>query len=82
MPEIKTVEARLDIEMFVDCPNADCEDLIDLLREEDTDGHDHNDDGYLLKQMFPEHKSHDDFECEEVTCTKCKTTFNVKGLAW
>lgn len=82
MAEIKTVEARLDIEMFVTCPNEECGYLIDLLSEKDTDGTPHDDDGYLLRQMFPAHGSHDDFECEDVTCTKCKTTFNVKGLEW
>lgn len=76
------VTARLDIEMFVDCPNEDCGYLIDLLKEEDTNQVMHDDDSYLLRQMFPSHGDHDDFECEEVTCTKCKTTFNVKGLEW
>jgi hypothetical protein len=80
--EIKTVMARLDIEMFVDCPNEDCQYLIDLLREKDTDGYDHNEEGHLLIQMFSSQGSHDDFECEEVTCSECKTTFNVKGLEW
>lgn len=82
MAEIETVEATLDIEMFVTCPNVDCEYYIDLLKEEDTDGTMHNDDGALLRQMFPKYGSHGDFECNEVTCSKCKTTFNVKGLEW
>ncbi|TVO75102.1 hypothetical protein [Sedimenticola selenatireducens] len=82
MTDIKTVEARLDIELFVTCPNEDCEYLIDLLREDDTDGTLHDDDAALVRQIFPEHGSHDDFECKEVTCSKCKTTFNVKGLEW
>jgi len=80
--ELKEVSATLDIEMFVTCPNEDCEFLIDLLREEDTNGDMHNDDGYLLRQMFPTHGDHVDFECEEVVCSKCKTQFNVKGLEW
>jgi hypothetical protein len=76
----KITEARLDIEMFVNCPN--CDYLIDLLNEGDTNGFTHDDEGYLLDQMFPKNGSHDDFECEEVTCTKCKTDFDVKGLEW
>ncbi len=80
MSKIKAVPARLDVEMFVDCP--ECEALIDLLKEDDTDGTWHDDDGYLLRQMFPNNGSQDDFECEDVVCTKCKTTFNVKGLEW
>jgi len=79
---MKTVTATLDIEMFVTCPNDECANYIDLLCTHDTDGVDHNDEGQLLGQMFPKHGSHDDFECEEVTCSLCKTTFNVKGLEW
>ena len=82
MDEQIQVTARLDIEMFVDCPNEECENMIDLLREEDTDGRMHNDDGYLLRQMFPKHGTHDDFKCDEVVCTQCKTMFNVSGLEW
>ena len=77
-----TVEASLSIDMYVTCPNEDCENYINLLDDRDTDGTDHNDDGALLRQMFPTHGSHDDFECEEVTCSECKTTFNVRGLEW
>jgi hypothetical protein len=79
---MKTVEARLDIAMYVDCPNDECGNYINLLNERDTNDHDHNDCGELLKQMFPTHGSHDDFECEEVTCSECKESFNVKGLEW
>lgn len=80
--EIQTVEASLSIHMHIDCPNENCGDYIDLLVEKDTDGYPHDDDGYLLRQMFPKHGDNDDFECNDVTCSKCKTTFNVKGLAW
>ena len=72
----------MHIEMFVECPNEDCGYYIDLLKSKDTDGHDHNDDGYLLRQMFPNNGSHTDFECDEVTCSVCSTVFNVKGLDW
>lgn len=82
MSEKKTVAARLDIEMFVNCPNEDCDFLIDLLREEDTDGTAHNDEGLLLRQMFPENGDHTDFECDDVVCSKCKTEFNVRELEW
>jgi hypothetical protein len=82
MSEKAVVQALLDIEMFVTCPNEECGFYIDLLKEADTDGTMHDDDSYLLRQMFPNNGSHEDFECEDVTCTKCKTTFNVKGLEW
>lgn len=80
--EIKTVGARLDIEMFVHCPNEDCEFMIDLLNSDDTNKQDCDEEGYLLRQMFPKVGSHDDFECEGVVCSECKTEFNVKGLEW
>lgn len=79
---MKEVTADLQISIMVDCPNDDCGNHINLLDEGDTNHHDHNDCGELLKQVFPERGSHDDFECNEVTCSECKTTFNVKGLEW
>lgn len=82
MSETKTVSASLSISMYVNCPNEECDNFIDLLDENDTDGYYHNDDGDLLKQMFPKHGDHEDFECDDVTCTLCKTTFNVRGLEW
>ena len=82
MKKPETVTALLDIEMFVTCPNEECKNYINLLREDDTDGTNHDDDGYLLRQMFPKIGSHDDFECKDVTCGECKTTFNVKGLEY
>jgi hypothetical protein len=80
--DIETVSATLSIGMWVDCPNDECGNYIDLLDERDTDHHDHNDCGDLLQQMFPKHGDHSDFECDEVICSQCKTEFNVKGLDW
>ena len=79
---VSTVAATLIVEMWVDCPNDDCGNYINLLDISDTNDYDHNDEGNLLRQMFPTHGSHSDFECEDVTCSKCKTTFNVKELEW
>ena len=76
----KTINATLSIQIWVDCPN--CGWLIDLLEENDTDGTAHNDEGALLRQIFPDKGSHKDFHCNDVTCTKCKTIFNVKELEW
>lgn len=78
-----TVSATLIIEVIVECP--ECEERIDLLSEEDTDNCPHNDDGYLIKQAIPDgdwRESHNNFKCENVTCTECKTDFNVKVLEW
>jgi len=80
--EIETVEAALSVEMYVTCPNDECGNYINLLNEADTDGTQHNDDANLLRQMFPNNGSSDDFECEDVVCSVCKNKFNVKGLDW
>ena len=74
----ETVEALLDIELFVTCPNKSCEEYIDLLRAEDTNDVDHDAEFELTKLVMSEDS---DFFCDEVTCTKCKTVFNVKGLS-
>jgi len=77
------VMARLDIEVFVDCPN--CEYFIDLLRPSDTNDYDHNEEGYILNQACPDGhwtEAHERFEVEGVTCSKCSHTFDVKGLEW
>jgi len=82
MSELEVVAATLSIDMYVDCPNEDCGNYINIMNSRDTNGVDHNDDGNLLRQMFPKHGDHEDFECDEVTCTDCKTTFDVKKLEW
>jgi len=81
MSDIQTVSATLDVEIFVDCPNDECGELIDILKEKETNGFNHDDDAFLLRQVWPSGiVTHDDFECSDITCSKCKTTFNVKGL--
>ena len=81
---METVEARLDIEVFVHCPT--CDYLIDLMLEEDTNGQNHNDEGHILSQACPSEghwsEEHEKFEIDDVTGSKCKTTFIVKGLEW
>ena len=80
---MKTISATLNIELIVECP--ECEERIDLLAEEDTDNYHHNEEGYLIKQAIPDgdwHESHKNFECDDVSCTACKTVFNVKRLDW
>ena len=82
MSDKKTVTARLDIEVFVDCPNNDCENLINLLDERDTDGTYHDDDSAIIRAIFSNSSDYKDFECSDVVCSKCKTEFNVKELEW
>lgn len=77
----ETVTARLDIEVFVECPNEDCEHLIDLLDERDTDGTNHDDDNAILGVIFGKGEWRE-FYCNDVVCSKCKTEFNVKELEW
>ena len=80
---METVSATLSVDIYADCPNEECGNYINLLREKDTDGVEHDEDSRLLRQVFPSNgASHDDFECDEVTCSECKTTFNVKSLEW
>ena len=79
---VEIVSASLSIDMWVDCPGDDCGNYINLLNEKDTDGRDHNDDGALLRQMFPVDGDNSDFECDDVTCPECGTTFNVRELEW
>jgi len=81
MSDKKTVIARLDVEIFVDCPNEDCENLINLLDERDTDGYNHDEEGHLIRQVFGD-DDYKEFECGDVVCSKCKTEFNVKELEW
>lgn len=74
--------ASLTIELWVDCPNSECENYINLMDERDTDYtlHDDDDDDAFLTRQILSNQDFEDFECNEVTCTQCKTTFDVKGL--
>ena len=82
---MKTVTATLVIEVLAHCPG--CNYMIDLRNEDETNGDCLDDEGNILRQACPtsgnhwtdEHKK---FEVKEVTCTQCKTKFNVKGLDW
>ena len=78
-----TVTARLNIEIFVDCPK--CDYLIDILKASDTSDHDHNDEGHVLTQACPGGSwadKHENFEVLHIECSRCKHEFNVKGLEW
>jgi len=80
---MKEASARLDIAVFVNCPH--CDFLIDLMDENDTDGHPHNEEGSVIDQACPEGcwiDDHKKFEIENVTCSECKKDFNVKGIDW
>ena len=79
---METIAATLHIEIYVDCPNEDCGNYINILREKDTDGVNHDEESEIIRQVFPASGSHSDFECNGVTCSQCKTTFNVKELEW
>ena len=80
---MNTVEARLDIEVFVNCPG--CDFLIDLMLEEDTSGYNHNEEGHVIEQACPEgcwFDEHENFEVSDVCCSECSHKFNVKGISW
>jgi len=80
--EIKTVEASPSIEIWVHCPNEDCKECLDITDPKDTNGEGHNEYCDLSIQMCRNGIINKAFECLGVTCSKCKTTFNVKGMAW
>ena len=80
---MKTARARLDIEVFVDCPN--CEHLIDIMNERDTCDYNHNEEGHVISQACPDGnwtEEHEDFRVTDVSCSSCKISFNVEGLDW
>jgi hypothetical protein len=80
---METVSATLSIEVHVNCPH--CEEWIDLMSEDDTNGYNHNEEGNVITQACPtghwteEHKT---FSVKDVTCCECKESFNVEGLEW
>jgi hypothetical protein len=83
MSDRETVIASLNVEILTNCPN--CDYLINLLDESDTNRRDHNEEGYLYSQAFPDgswHEKHKEFEVIGVTCSQCKTKFDVKELEW
>lgn len=80
---MKPISARLDIRLYVNCPH--CDDLLDLLNEDDTGGVDHNEEGYILQQACPDGywcDSHDKFELHGVICGTCGEVFNVNTIEW
>ena len=80
---MEEVEARLNVQVFVNCPG--CNFLIDLMDENDTNGTLHNDEGYVISQACPNGgwiEEHKKFSITDVVCTQCKTEFNVKGIEW
>tara|TARA_R110000868_G_scaffold244257_5_gene500410 strand:- start:1771 stop:2016 length:246 start_codon:yes stop_codon:yes gene_type:complete len=77
----EATDAYLDIEIFVNCPH--CDFLIDLLNEGDTNNHNHNEEGHVIRQACGDGLSvdlHKQFEVNNVTCSECENAFNVKGL--
>ena len=74
----KTVSSWLSVSIYVTCPNDDCSNLIDLMDETDTNGTLHDDDSDLTRQVY----SDQEFKCDDVICTECKTQFNVREMTW
>lgn len=80
---MKTVNARLDIEVFVNCPR--CDSLIDLLDNGETSKKNHNEEGAVIMQAFPSGRwleAHENFMVNNVTCSHCDKSFDVKTLEW
>lgn len=77
-----TVTGTLNLKIWVDCPGEHCNNFIDLMDENDTNGERLNDDGYITNQVFDTRYDWSEVEVEQVTCSECKCDFNVKGLEW
>ena len=82
---MNTVRAELLIKVMVNCPT--CGMAINLLDDKDTSGVAHNDDANVLRQACPDtgeywHQAHEKFEVDDVQCSYCRATFQVKGLDW
>jgi hypothetical protein len=80
---MRTAIARLDIEVFVNCPH--CDFMIDLMNSDDTSGYNHNEEGAVISQACPNghwSEEHKGFSIDDVECTKCRNRFNVKELDW
>ena len=73
----ESVEARLVIELYVECP--DCEHDFDLFKTPD------NDEGWLHKKVMSDAAWKIDADERidiTVACPECKIKFRVKGVAW
>jgi hypothetical protein len=80
---METVTALLSIEVLVDCPH--CDYMIDLMKGLDTGGYEHNEEGGVVSQACPDgcwSEKHESFSVENVKCSACGCSFNVKELEW
>ena len=80
---METVSATLVINVQVDCPK--CAAYIDLLDERETDNYNHNEEGAVIMQACPDGHwcdKHAEFNVRNVTCSECKTSFNVETISW
>ena len=76
---MKTVEARLDIELFVECPH--CENYFDLFEYKMGRL---NEEGGLIMAACPNgiwNDEHDKFE-KKIDCPECNKEIHIKGIAW
>ena len=78
----KKVDARLSIQIYVDCPH--CELGIDLFDAFDAEGVTLDGEGFVSLQAFPDGawggKNWESFSVEDVRCSRCGKSFDVKGL--
>lgn len=79
----KTAIARLEINVYVDCPR--CDNLINLMDERDTCGYDFNEEGEVVRQACPDGywmDEHRKFSISDIKCIECGETFDAKELEW
>lgn len=81
---MREVEASLNIEVTVDCP--ECDNSIDLMMDNTRKGGRYYDqDSGVISQACPDgcwDTEHKKFEIDEIYCDVCETIFKAKGLGW
>ena len=73
---METVKARFKMEIFVTCP--ECGNIFDLLNSNHL--YNENGDENTKKQIHHGCVPYSDFWAAMVTCEKCESDFDVKGL--
>lgn len=71
---MSVVHGNLEINAFVECPNAECENPIDLFTIEEL-----TDEGWLYEKLLGKRFGNSNLDIS-VTCEECKTQFKVGAM--
>ncbi len=72
--------ARLDINLWFDCPHCEC--ALDLLNENDCWETGSHNDTILAWEMIKTWLSNKDFEQVQGTCSYCKMFFTIRSIEY